>query len=227
MRQIDSRSFAFIRGQFRRSSCRLFAGLLVCLTLPAAEVPRIVYSKSFPGSSPAFVEIRIDKAGECEYREAPGEEPPLKFRLNPNQTGEIFALADKLDRFKRPLEANLKVAMMGIKTFRFEEGATHSEVKFNFSLDADARTLADWFERMVESEQHFISLERTARFDKLGVYRVILNLETSWDRKRLVGPEQFLPLLDRVAKNESYVHMARERAAALADAFRGLKADPE
>jgi hypothetical protein len=206
---------------------RFAVALLAAAAAGAAEGPRIVYSKSFPGSSPAFVEIRVEREGHCEYREAPDEDNPIKFRLADSDAGAIFALADKLDRFKRPLESNLKVARMGIKTFRFEEGATRNEVKFNYSLDADAHALTDWFERMVETEQHLIHLERTARFDKLGVYRVILNLETSHDRKRLVAPDQFLPLLDRIAKNESYVHMARERAAALAEAFRAPKAKTE
>ena len=100
-------------------------------------------------------------------------------------------------------------------------------MKFNYSLDPDAHAIADWFERIAETEQHFINLERAARFDKLGVYKAILGLEASHDRKRLVAPEQFLPLLDRVAKNDTYVHMARERAAALAEALRAPKAKPE
>jgi hypothetical protein len=193
----------------------------------AAEGPRIVYSKSFPGSSPAFVEIRVAREGDCEYREAPDEDNPIRFRLAGPEVDAIFALADKLDRFRRPLESNLKVARMGLKTFRFEEGAARNEVQFNFSLDENARALADWFERMIETEQHLINLERTVRFDKLGVYRAILQLEASYDRKRLVAADQFLPLLDRVAKNESYVNLARERAAALAEIFRAPKAKAE
>ena len=206
---------------------RVLWGLLAAVAGWAADTPRVIYSKSFPGSRPAFVEVRLEGNGECEYREAPDEDNPLKFRLSEADAGAIFALAAKLDRFTRPLEANLKVANMGIKTFRFEEGATRNEVKFNYSLDPDAHAIADWFERIAETEQHFINLERAARFDKLGVYKAILSLEASHDRKRLVAPEQFLPLLDRVAKNDSYVHMARERAAALAEAFRAPKVTPE
>jgi len=206
---------------------RVLWGLLAAVAGWAADTPRLVYSKSFPGSRPAFVEVRMEWTGDCEYREAPDEDNPLKFRLSEADARAIFALAAKLDRFTRPLEANLKVANMGIKAFRFEEGATRNEVKFNYSLDPDAHAIADWFERIAETEQHFINLERSARFDKLGVYKAILNLEASRDRKRLVAPEQFLPLLDRVAKNDSYVHMARERAAALAEAFRAPKANPE
>jgi hypothetical protein len=42
-------------------------------------------------------------------------------------------------------------------------------------------------------------------------------------RKRLVGLDRFLPLLDKVAKNDVYLHMARERAASLASAIRDPK----
>ena len=41
------------------------------------------------------------------------------------------------------------------------------------------------------------------------------------DRKRLVGLEQFLPMLDRIAKNETYMHTARMKAAEMAAAIRG------
>jgi hypothetical protein len=50
-----------------------------------------------------------------------------------------------------------------------------------------------------------------------------LLLQVSLERKRLVAPQQLLPLLDRVAKNETFMHMSRERAAGLADAIRASK----
>src|SRR5512140_2585547 len=113
---------------------RVLLGLLAAVAGWAADTPRLVYSKSFPGSRPAFVEVRLEGTGDCEYREAPNEDNPVKFRLSEAEVREIFALAAKLDRFTRPLEANLKVANMGIKACRFEEGATRNEVKFNYAL---------------------------------------------------------------------------------------------
>jgi hypothetical protein len=192
---------------------------LVCGLSPT-DLPRIFYSKSFPGSSPAFVAITLDKSGRAEYKEAADDDNPLSFQLTEKETAAIFALAETLSRFARPLEANLKVANTGIKTFRYESGAEKNEVKFNYSLDPDARLLWDWFERIVETEQHYFSLQRAAKYDKLGVNQALLLLEASRDRGRLVAPQQFLPILDRIAKNESYLHMARTRAAGLADSFR-------
>src|SRR5687767_13767723 len=142
----------------------------------AAEpgVAKIHYTKSFPGSVPAFVSIELLKTGEGVYKEAPDDEDPVNFKLTAEDSGEIFALAEKLDRFKKPLEANLKVANMGMKTFRFEEGATKNEVKYNYSLDLDAQALQDWFERMTETTRLFFDLERTARFDRLGVNKTLI-----------------------------------------------------
>ena|SRR6266542_3458243 len=197
--------------------------ILFCALATAADLPRITYSKSFPGSVPAYVCITIDQSGAGEYKEAPDDELPLKFRIKESEIKEIFDLAEKLDRFKRSLESPLKVAFMGMKTFRLERGAEKAEVKFNFSEDPAARDLADYFEKISESAQHRINLERSAKYDKLGVMKALLQFESSWDRKRVIAPEQFLPILDRIAKNESYLHEARLRAAKMADVIRAAK----
>jgi hypothetical protein len=115
------------------------------------------------------------------------------------------------------------VAFMGTKTFRYENGPEKNEVKFNYTQDASAQALQDWFERMAESAQRLIDLERAAKYDKLGVVRALLLLETSLEHKRLLGQEQFLPMLDRIAKNESYMHTAQARAAEIASAIRNPK----
>jgi hypothetical protein len=192
------------------------------------NTPKIGYTKSFPGSVPAYVSIELSRDGGAIYKEAPDDASPIKFQVSKDETDQIFALADKLDRFKRPLESPLKVAFMGMKTFRYENGAEKSETKFNYSQDEDARLIADWFERLSETQQYLFNLERSVRFDKLGVNSSLLQLEIALERKRIVGRERFLPLLDRVAKNDSYMHMARERAASLADLFRNnIQPKPE
>ena len=185
-----------------------------------AAVPRLEYTKFFKGSVPEYVSITIEKSGQVTYKEAADDERPIRFQIPQDQVDQFFALAGKLDHFTRPLESPLKVAHMGIKTFRIEDGATKGEVKFNYSDDSDARELADRFERITDTEQNFINLERAVKFDKLGVNQALLLVQMTYEKKRLIAPEQFLPLLDRVIKNESYMHMSRERASALADLFR-------
>lgn len=196
-----------------------FVALLLASTsmLVASDSPRLTYSKSFPGSSPAWVEIVLDKSGAGQYKEDPKDEDPVKFQMAAGDLSQIFALADKLGYFNRPLESALKVANMGMKTFRYEGDGHTGEAKFNYSEDLDARALTDWFERIAETERAYIELERSVRFDKLGAQQAILRIEILRDNKRLVAPDQFLSMLDRVVKNESFLHMARDRAAALSE----------
>jgi hypothetical protein len=198
----------------------------LCLSaalLAAADLPRITYSKSFPGSVPAYVEITVAKDGSSTYREAADDDSPLRFRLTETEVAEIFALAEKLGWFSQPLESTLKVAFMGTKVFRFEDGARKQQVSFNFSLVPEAQQLWDWFERIAETELRFITLERTAKYDRLGVNQALLQLQIVQEHNRLVAAPQFLPLLDRIAKDQRYMNMARERAASLADLLRNPK----
>jgi hypothetical protein len=198
---------------------RILALALAFSTL-ACAAPRLYYSKYFKGSSPEYVAITVERDGQVTYQEAKEDDNPIKIQLDRASVQEMFDLAEKLGRFQRPIESGLKIANLGLKTFRFEADAERHEIQFNYSEDVNAQTLLDRFERITETEQHFANLDRTAHFEKLGVNDVLLQMQVTWERSRLVDPQQFLPLLDRIAKNESYLHISRERAAAIADAIR-------
>jgi hypothetical protein len=186
----------------------------------AADGPRLFYSRSFPGSTPAYLDVTVESNGDGVYREAVDDELPLKFHLREAETKEVFDLADKLEHFKHPLESPVKVAFMGAKTFRYDNGSEKNEVKFNYSEDLTAKALQDWFERMAESAQQRSNLERAAKYDHLGVVDAINLAASAYERKRLVALDQFLPILDRVANNETYMHTARALAAEIAEAIR-------
>jgi hypothetical protein len=136
-------------------------------------------------------------------------------------------LVARLGEFSRPLESPLKVAFTGKKMFRYENGAAKSEVQFNYSEDRDAQALLDWFERLAETSLHRINLERTAKFDRLGVDKALLQLQVSVDRRRLAGAGQLLPILDRLSKNQSTFNRVRERAIAIAELIRAGEGKPQ
>jgi hypothetical protein len=201
----------------------LLTGLLAASGLTLLAEPRLFLSKRFPHSTPEYAELRIERDGRVEYRETLDEEP-LRIKLTREEANAVFDLAEKCDRFRKPLESELKVARMGEKLFRWEDGDEKHEVKFNYTIDPTGQALLDWYEKIVESEMYLIDLERTARYDVLGVNQSLLQLEAGYDRKRLVSVEQYLPMLDRIAKNDKYMNMARERAARLAEALRAVPA---
>jgi hypothetical protein len=188
----------------------------------AAEVPRISFSKSFPGSVPAYFAITVERTGATSYNESEDPDNAEKIELETSVVTDMFELADRLEHFKKPLESGLKVAKMGEKTLRWEADGDRSQSKFNYSTNEDAKLLTDRFERIAESTQTLLELRRAARHDRLGVNASVLKIQSMWNNKRLVGTAQFLPLLDQVAKDEAYIHMARERAAQIADAIRAM-----
>jgi len=184
---------------------------------------RLFYSREFPGSKPDYIQVTVTKAGEAEYREAVDDDLPVKFTLDAANTQELYDLAGKLEFFRHPIESAAKVAFMGTKTFRLENGGEKTEVKYNYTENKDAQALQEWFERMAESAQHRIELERTVKYDRLGVVNALILLESALERDRVVAPEQFLPLLDRIVANENFMHTARARASEIADGIRAMK----
>lgn len=206
---------------------RLALFISLCLPLIAADAATITFLKTFPGSKPEYVEITLKADGEAVYKEAVDDERPQPFKLHEEETKTVFLLAEKLDYFKRQLESGLPVARMGDKTLRWQQGTQHHEAKFNYSTDLDAQTMQDWFERMSESVNLLFDLERTAKFEPLGVNQSLLRLEAAYDKKRLLGFEMYYPLLNRVIKNDKYLNMARERATRLLENLQAARKKPE
>jgi hypothetical protein len=198
--------------------------LLAFVALARAEdVPRVMFSKAFPGSVPAYFAITIAPDGSTTYNESEDPDNEERLHVDPTVVKQAFELADRLDHFKRPLESGLKIANMGMKTLRWQQGADSSESKFNYSTLDDAKALADIFERIGENTRMLLDLRRALKHDRLGVNDAVLRIMAAWNDKRLVAEDDFLPLLDQVATNEVYIHMARERAARIADAIRALR----
>ena len=90
---------------------RVLAALL--LATLALNAQKVIYTKSFPNSNPAYVSIEVARDGAAVFKESPTDAQPVKFQMSATDVAQIFALADKLDHFKRTLESGLKVAFMG------------------------------------------------------------------------------------------------------------------
>jgi hypothetical protein len=205
------------------------AALLFCFVCVLdAQVPALTFTKEFPRSLPPYLSVVVTKTGAFEYKEAVNDEQPVKAQMPASDSAVLFDLAQKLDYFRAPLESGLKVANTGKKTFRYDDGTGKtSQAVFNYSTNEIAQQLLNHFEQIAETERAYIQLERTARFDKLGVNDALAEIESLWLKKELAAPLQFIPLLNRVARHESYMHLARDRAARLRDQFQAAAAAPK
>ena len=86
-------------------------------------------------------------------------------------------------------------------------------------MNQDAQALLARFEQIASTEQAWLELDHTVHYDKLGVNDALAQIESLWLHKQLVAPQQFLPLLTRIATHESFMHLVRDRAARLKDEF--------
>lgn len=206
--------------------------LALSLCLPVfALTPRLTYTRSFPGSVPEYFSVGVDRSGSLEYKESPTDNQPLKAQLPDSDVNSLFAMAEKLNYFKMPLESGLKVANTGKKTFRYDDGTgAGNEVTFNYSLNETAQQLLERFEQIGESERAYIELERTLHYDRLGINDALAQVELLWLHKQLAAPKQFVPLLTRISTRETLMHLVRDRAARLKDEFEAApesSADPK
>lgn len=193
-----------------------------------AATPKVIFTKSFPGSIPEYVYISVDRAGALQFTESRTDDPPLTTQLPDSDTAALFDMADKLDHFKSPLEAGLKVANMGKKTFRYQdENGAVTEATFNYSANETAQQLLQRFEQISSTEHAYLELDRTVHFDKLGVNDALAQIESLWLHKELAAPLQFIPLLTRIATHESFMHLVRERSARLKEEFTTAASSPQ
>lgn len=189
----------------------------------APPVPSVTYTKDFPHSQPDYFSIHVREDGQAVYRTAPDDDRPVEFRLPPEATQEIFSLARKLHGFGDGLESKRRVASMGKKTLAYQDGAERYETSFNHTEWPDAVALVSLFERISQTRQHQLRIEYLLRFDKLGIVKELLLLESNLDQQRLLDPEQLLPALERIRSDNRLVQVAQGRAAHLIEKIRSAK----
>lgn len=194
----------------------------VCAAGVSAQ-DRIVFSRVFPGSVPESFEASLDREGRVIYSEP--DEEPVEFQLDRKEAAKRFEQAQALDFFAGNLASGRKnIASSGSKILRYEtDEGVRGEAAFDYSDEAPARELAGWFVRLAETQQHLFEIERVARFDRLGINQVLINLENAFEYDRVIAPERFVPILTRIAAQNNVVHLARARAAGLLERIEARK----
>ncbi len=208
--------------------CFSVALLLAAVAPPvsSAGTATITYRRVFKGSLPEFIQIRIPENGTCSYdiRQLSEDPDPEPFEVGKPLREKIFQLAAALHNFQdADLDVHRRIANLGQKTFRYEQGAESHEVTFNYTLNPAARQLQMIFEGLARQQQDMVTLERRMKYDRLGVNDALLEFETDLDRKILPEPERLLPTLDQIAADPRIVDIARERARALAERIRNAQ----
>ena len=206
-----------------------FLSLLACawILVPAARAnpggATITYRRVFKGSSPEFIEIKVNDQGKSTFdiRQLEEDADPQPFEVSPAVQKRIFDLAAELKYFAiANLDVQKKIANLGQKTLRYESGAEVHETSFNYTLNLSATQLMQIFEGLARQQQDLVLLQRQAKFDRLGVNDALMQFESDMDHRLLPEPERLLPILDQIAADSHFVEIARSRARALAERIR-------
>ncbi len=190
--------------------------------VPAASAT-VTFRKIFKSSYPEYVEIKISDSGTGTFdiRQLNEESNPRSMHLDASLVQTIFDLAAKLHYFDGvDLEMHRRIANLGEKTFGYDRGTESHHVTFNYTLNRDAAQLLNIFESLARQQTDLSDLDRTMRYDPLGVNDVLIQVQKDLDNKLLPEPAQFLPSLDRLAADSHFIDIARDRARKLAARIR-------
>ncbi|HEX3371728.1 MAG TPA: hypothetical protein VHS08_04375, partial [Candidatus Acidoferrales bacterium] len=183
----------------------------------------ITYRRVFKGSNPEFIEIKVSDQGKGTFdiRQLDEDADPQVFDVGPEVQRKIFELASDLNHFaNQSLDIQKKIANLGQKTFRYESGAEVHEASFNYTMNTSAAQLMQMFEGLARQQQDLTTLERRAKFDRLGVNDALMQFESDMEHRLLPEPERLLPVLDQISGDSHFVEIARSRARALAERIR-------
>jgi hypothetical protein len=193
------------------------------MSAAAGDGATITFRKVFKSSYPEFVEIKVGESGSGTFdiRQLDEEANPQPFQIGAPLVQKIFDLAGKLHDFEGvDLEVHRRLANLGEKTFRYLKGGETHEATFNYTLDGSANQLLNIFEGLSRQETDLSDLQRTMRYDHLGVNDVLVQIDADYNNKLLPEPERFLSTLDQLAEDQKFIDIARERARMLAGRIR-------
>lgn len=196
------------------------------LHLPAAsaQTAKLTFRRVFPASSPEFIEITVREDSDSatyEIRQLDEDAGSSPFTVGSSLRVKMFAYASELHHFQGlDLDVHRKIANLGEKTFRWEQGNQKFETKFNYTLNSAAAQLLQIFEGLARQQEHYILLSRRLKYDRLGINDGLLQLESDFNRGLLPEPSHLVPLLDQIAADARLVEIARQRARSLADRAR-------
>jgi len=192
-----------------------------------AEAPasaKLTFRRIFKSSSPEFIEISVRQDSDdatYEIRQMDEDPGAAGFQVSGPLRAKMFDLAEQLHHFDgQDIDVHRKIANLGEKTFRWQQGAEAHEVKFNYTLNSAAGQLLQIFEGLARQQELLMLLERRMKYDRLGINDALLQFETDLNRNLLPEPQRALPTLDQIAGDSRFVEIGRQRARALAERIR-------
>jgi hypothetical protein len=163
------------------------------------------------------VELDGSGTGQFYFSKRGEEEIKLAVTLRAsamNALAELFEKADFLNE-SRDFVSQRKVADMGAKTVRYRAGSRQREVVYNYTEDRNLQEITTFFENLCQQERSLFEMDLALKYDRLGIPKKLDELDSSLNAKRIVAPERFAPVLERIYADQTLMNLARKEAKKL------------
>jgi len=177
---------------------------------------RFVWHKAIQTGSIASYGLEFDERGKGKFSFKRREEETLEFdfELKRSKVEALlvsFLNVDFLNESKNFVSTR-KVADMGMKTIRFQRGGSTREVSFNYTEDKVLQQIVDVFENLCQQERSLFEMNLALKYDRLGIPKKLDELDRNLTAKRIVDPERFTPVLEKIYQDQQLMNLARTEA---------------
>lgn len=180
---------------------------------------RVFWQKDYSRGNTELHRIEVETDGSTRYllRLGDGEPVEVDFQLKRHTLRhllEMFAQADFLNRDKNFVSSR-RVADTGTRTIRLVSGPQEREVVLRHTDNKTFRKIVTFFDHLSAQERFLLDLKLTLKHDRLGIPRKLDQLRGFLDRKTIVDPQRFSPILKRISQDTSLMNLARKTARKL------------
>lgn len=126
----------------------------------------------------------------------------------------LFQKANFLDD-SRNFVSPRKVADMGSKTVRLQAGSRQREVVYNYTEDRSLQEITNFFENLSQQERSLFEMDLALKYDRLGIPKKLDELDKNLNANRIVAPERFAPILEKIYADQALMNLARKEAKKL------------
>ena len=163
------------------------------------------------------VELDGNGNGQFYFNKRNEDEIRSQVLLRASAMQTLRALFEKADFLNesRDFVSQRKVADMGLKTVRFGTGSKQREVAYNYTEDRALQEITTFFENLCQQERALFEMDLALKYDRLGIPKKLDELDSSLNAKRVVAPERFAPVLEKIYADQTLMNLARKEAKKL------------
>ena len=177
---------------------------------------KITWKKDLTQGRMESYQIEVNENGQVTYQFSPdqGEVVVVNLRLSSKKVDfllDMFSKADFLNK-KKKFVSSRRVSSTGINTIRLESGLQQREIIFRYTENKILKKIILFFNQLSQQEQSLFEIDIALKYDRLGILKKLDQLDRYLQRKELIDPKRFIPVLEKISTDKSLINLARKQA---------------